>query len=173
MAGLIVREEYFSFESFEHGSRVYENTKALIDNVAFSWIGPVFFVVLGTQLVFDWDIFISVVPHTFALTVGILVSQIASAALAAKYTSGTTTAESMLIGLGILGRAEIAFVVSWSPRRKADAINDIDSRRHTYYVQQPGTRRADVHVVTMGGKKHLRTDPDASTANNLDNLPDC
>ncbi len=111
MAGLIVREEYFSFESSEHGSRVYENTKALIDNVAFSWIGPVFFVVLGTQMVFDWDIFIAVIPHTFALTVGILVSQIASAGLAARYTSGMTTAESMLIGLGMLGRAELAFVV--------------------------------------------------------------
>ncbi len=111
MAGLIVREEYFSFGSSEHDSRAYENTKALIDNVAFSWIGPVFFVVLGTQLVFDWDIFIAVIPHTFALTVGILVSQIASAALAARYTSGMTTAESMLIGLGMLGRAELAFVV--------------------------------------------------------------
>jgi Kef-type K+ transport system membrane component KefB len=111
MAGLIVRKEYFSFEAREHESSVYENTKRLIDNVAFSWIGPVFFIVLGTQLVFDWDTFISVIPHTFALTVGILVSQIASAGLAARYTSGMSSAGSLLIGLGMLGRAELAFVV--------------------------------------------------------------
>jgi hypothetical protein len=61
----------------------------------------------------------------------------------------------------------------WSPRPKRDAIHDIEQRTHTYFVQQPGTRRADIHVVTVGGRKHLRTDPDASRENNLDNLPDC
>jgi len=30
-----------------------------------------------------------------------------------------------------------------------------------------------VHVVTVDGKKHLRTDADKSSQNNLDNLPDC
>lgn len=62
---------------------------------------------------------------------------------------------------------------NWSPRLKSDAIDDIERRLHTYYVQQPGTRRADIHVVTVGGRKHLRTAADASTSNNLDNLPDC
>lgn len=61
----------------------------------------------------------------------------------------------------------------WSPRMKNDAISDIESRLHTYYVRQPGTERADIHVVTVAGRKHLRTDPDAALSNNLDNLPDC
>lgn len=111
MAGLILREEYFSFESPERGTSAFENIKQLIDNVAFSWIGPVFFVVLGTQLVFDWDIFVSVIPQTIVLTFGILVSQIVSAGLAARYTSGMSNAASIMIGLGMLGRAELAFVV--------------------------------------------------------------
>ena len=88
MAGLILREEYFSsreeyFSVTTPGSDAHQNTKRIIDNVAFSWIGPVFFVVLGTQLVFDWDMFVSVIPQTLALTSGILVSQIVSAGLAA------------------------------------------------------------------------------------------
>lgn len=62
----------------------------------------------------------------------------------------------------------------WSPRSKADAIDDIESKRHTYYVKDSLNRRADVHVAgtTLTGK-YLRTDPDSSCSNNLDNLPDC
>ena len=38
-------------------------------------------------------------------------SQVASAALAAKYTGGFVWRESIMIGIGMLGRAELAFVV--------------------------------------------------------------
>lgn len=63
---------------------------------------------------------------------------------------------------------------SWSPRLKADAINDIENNIHTYYVQQPGTSRSDIQVVNDRVKgKYLRTDPDGEADNNLDNLPDC
>lgn len=61
----------------------------------------------------------------------------------------------------------------WSPRAKRDTVDDIERRLHTYFVQQPGSLRADIHVVTIAGRKHLRTAADASTSNNLDNLPDC
>lgn len=27
---------------------------------------------------------------------------------------------------------------TWSPRNKADAVNDIRSRRHTYFVEEAG-----------------------------------
>jgi len=61
----------------------------------------------------------------------------------------------------------------WSPRKKADAISDIEGGSHRYYVRT-GTKEVDIHV----GKhpkhgKYLRTDPDATTGNNLDDLPDC
>ncbi|MDP6435744.1 MAG: cation:proton antiporter [Gammaproteobacteria bacterium] len=108
MAGLILKEEYFH-EKSDVGS--YKSTKRIVDNVAFSWIGPVFFVELGTKLVFDWDIFVSVIPQTILLTTGLIFAQISSAALAARYTGGMRWPHSLLVGLGMLGRAELAFVV--------------------------------------------------------------
>jgi len=61
----------------------------------------------------------------------------------------------------------------WSPRMKRDAIDDIEAGQHTYFVNVAGTGRVDVHVVNGPNGKHLRTDPDSSTHNNLDDLPDC
>jgi len=57
----------------------------------------------------------------------------------------------------------------WSPRTKADAIADMRSGSHSYYVDEAGYK-TDVHV-TSGGD--LRTDADQTSKNNLDNLPDC
>lgn len=62
---------------------------------------------------------------------------------------------------------------SWSPRPKADAINDIEQRLHTYFVNLPGAGRVDIHVVQGSTGKYLRTDPDRTSDNNLDDLPDC
>ncbi len=60
----------------------------------------------------------------------------------------------------------------WSPRLKDDAIEDIELGRHSYYVTVRGAR-VDVHVVSVGGRKHLRTDRDGKGKNNLEELPDC
>jgi Kef-type K+ transport system membrane component KefB len=108
MAGLILREEYFD-RSQEPGS--FDDTKRIVDNVAFSWIGPVFFVDLGTKIVFEGGVLASVLPHIAALVAAIFVSQIASAGLAARYTSGMDWRGSVMVGFGMLGRAELAFVV--------------------------------------------------------------
>ncbi len=108
MAGLIMREEYFGLGGT---GNTYRETKNIVDNVAFSWIGPVFFVVLGSRLLVDWNIVVAVIPQTIAMTAGLLVSQTLSAALAARFTSNMSIAASVLIGLGMLGRAELAFVV--------------------------------------------------------------
>lgn len=110
MAGLIVREEYFHFNR-KSEIDYYQDTKKIIDNVAFSWIGPVFFVVLGTKIVFEWDIFVSVIPQIVILTAALFVAQILSAALAARYTGNFKWYESVMIGFGMLGRAELAFVI--------------------------------------------------------------
>jgi len=114
MAGLIIKQEYFQFhEDFQQdkGESGYRETKRIVDNVAFSWIGPVFFVELGTKITFDLDVLVSVIPHVASLTVGLLVAQILSAALAARYTGSFHWHESIMIGFGMLGRAELAFVV--------------------------------------------------------------
>ena len=39
---------------------LYQDTRKIIDDVAFSWIGPIFFVNLGTEIVFEADINVSV-----------------------------------------------------------------------------------------------------------------
>jgi len=118
MAGLIVKEEYFHLsekkETTVHAVRVesaYEDTKIIIDNAAFLWIGPVFFVDLGAKLIFDWPLLSQVLPYGFILTVGIFLVQVSSAGLAAKYTGGMTWHQSLMIGFGMLGRAELSFVV--------------------------------------------------------------
>ncbi|MBN4075323.1 MAG: cation/H(+) antiporter [SAR86 cluster bacterium] len=109
MAGLIMKEEYFHFH--DEAGDTYKESKKIIDNVAFSWIGPVFFVQLGTQIAFEKSILVSVIPQIIVLAFGLLIVQILSAGLAAKYTGNFAWHESIMIGFGMLGRAELAFVV--------------------------------------------------------------
>jgi len=117
MAGLIIKQEYFRFHPHPESDvsdkedMNYHETKKIVDNVAFSWIGPVFFVELGTKITFDMDILVSVVPHVITLTLGILVAQIISATISARFTGNFQWHESIMIGFGMLGRAELAFVV--------------------------------------------------------------
>jgi len=59
----------------------------------------------------DVDILLSVADETIVLTIGLLVGQPLSAGLAARYTGNFKWAESWMIGFGMLGRAELAFVV--------------------------------------------------------------
>jgi len=108
MAGLILREEYFERRA---DADSYQDTRRILDSVAYSWIGPVFFVQLGTQLIFDWDIIVSVIPQTVTLLSGLFIAQVVSASLAARYTSAMDWPTSWLVGFGMLGRAELAFVV--------------------------------------------------------------
>lgn len=110
MAGLILKQEHFH-EDEKQQVRDYEHCKLIIDNVAFSWIGPVFFVNLGTKIVLDFDIVVSVIPEMLALTLGVFTIQVLSAMLAARYTGSFAWHESIMIGIGMLGRAELAFVV--------------------------------------------------------------
>lgn len=62
---------------------------------------------------------------------------------------------------------------SWSPVTKADAIEDIeaDPPLHRSLVKS-GNDEVDIIVVHRGSGVYLRTEPDLSKADNLDNLPD-
>ena len=117
MAGLVIHQEYFSGARRKDGSKrrtkhtSYEQARLMIDNVAFSWLGPVFFVTLGNKLIFDGDLFMSTLPQAILLFVALFVGQIGSAGLAAKYTGHFSWPDSWMIGFGMLGRAELAFVV--------------------------------------------------------------
>tara|TARA_B100000700_G_scaffold331399_1_gene463799 strand:- start:2480 stop:2743 length:264 start_codon:yes stop_codon:yes gene_type:complete len=61
----------------------------------------------------------------------------------------------------------------WSPRRKVDAINDIERGIHEYYVKAVGTQEVAVKVKSRGGKKYLTTEADSNSGNNLGRLPNC
>ncbi|HFD11361.1 MAG TPA: cation:proton antiporter [Crenotrichaceae bacterium] len=110
MAGLILKQEHFH-ENQQLQAQDYDHCKMIIDDVAFSWLGPVFFVNLGTKIVLDLDIVTSVIPEMLALTIGVFTIQVISAMLAARYTGSFAWHESIMIGFGMLGRAELAFVV--------------------------------------------------------------
>ncbi len=110
MAGLVIRKEFFDFHRHKEVD-FYAQARFVIDNVAFSWLGPVFFVTLGTELIFDAEVFVSVLPYALLLFAGLFIGQIASAALAARYTGRFSWPDSLMIGFGMLGRAELAFVV--------------------------------------------------------------
>lgn len=61
---------------------------------------------------------------------------------------------------------------TWSPRLKRDAINDIESGLYEYSVAWSDGTTA-IRVVDGPRGKYLRTDRDATSRNNLDDLPDC
>ena len=110
MAGLIFREEYFLRDQ-KTTRDSYKKTKTIVDNAAFSWIGPIFFVDLGTKILFDLELLNAIIPQVMILFTSLFVVQIGSAALAARYLGNYTFHESIIIGFGMLGRAELAFVV--------------------------------------------------------------
>ncbi len=58
---------------------------------------------------------------------------------------------------------------NWSPRRTADVIQDINSWRRSYYVEELPRRR---YVRVVDGHA-LQTTDDTKSKNNLDNLPIC
>lgn len=110
MAGLILKEEYFHFAD-PVDTAVYDRSRKIIDDMAYTVIGPVFFVVLGTTLIFDADMFISIMDEVLILFTALFFAQIISASLAARYTGKFDWNSSVMIGFGMLGRAELAFVV--------------------------------------------------------------
>lgn len=62
----------------------------------------------------------------------------------------------------------------WSPRAKQDAINDIETGAHRYYVPWADGKSTWIEVVNDRVKgKYLRTDKDNTTRNNLDDRPNC
>ena len=106
-AGLILRAEYFEVGSENRAHEVEKITSTM----AFTIFGPVFFILLGSKIIFEMSVLKDVIAPTLALFIAVLVLQIVSAAGAAKYTGGYSNKDSILIGFGMLGRAELAFIV--------------------------------------------------------------
>ena len=66
---------------------------------------------LGGKLVFDLDVMLKALPAVIVLYLFVVVLQILSAGLAARFTGGYKWHECVMIGFGMLGRAELAFIV--------------------------------------------------------------
>ncbi len=111
MAGLFLRKEYFLFKEHPQPDRQYKDSKLVIDHIAFTIFGPIFFVNLGAKIIIEKTLFWSILPHVLLLFAMVLVFQILSAAGAARFTGRYKWHDSVMIGLGMLGRAELAFIV--------------------------------------------------------------
>lgn len=62
---------------------------------------------------------------------------------------------------------------AWSPRLKKEAITDIESGLHEYWVNWSTSPETQINVVQGPIGKFLRTDRDSTFRNNLNDLPDC
>jgi Kef-type K+ transport system membrane component KefB len=91
-------------DQFRHATNV-------IEHLAFTIFGPIFFVNLGGKLIFDAAVVMQALPMAIALYLAVVILQIISACLAARFTGSYQWHESIMIGLGMLGRAELAFIV--------------------------------------------------------------
>ena len=110
-AGLFLREEYFVIEVDNQLRSHKRESEFVINHLAYTIFGPIFFVELGTKLLFDYKVLLDILPAIFILFLMVFVLQVLSAGLAAKYTGGYKWHESVMVGLGMLGRAELAFIV--------------------------------------------------------------
>jgi len=115
IAGLFLKKDYFLFDKDPNPDRIYHESKFVLDHlaftIAFTIFGPIFFVNLGSKIVFDLDIFASIWHQVLILFALVFIFQVLSAAFAARYTGGYSWYEAVMIGFGMLGRAELAFIV--------------------------------------------------------------
>ena len=70
----------------------------------------------------------------------------------------------------ILALCNPEYTSTWSPRDKADVINDIENREHQYVVSVADPE-VNINVVEGQTGKYLRSTRDSKSPNNLDNLP--
>lgn len=123
-AGLFLHADYFIHSKtirkineegevieYKKKDKTFKQTSHVIEHLAFTIFGPIFFVNLGGKLVFDMQIILKALPSIIVLYLAVLVFQILSASLAARFTGKYHWHESVMIGLGMLGRAELAFIV--------------------------------------------------------------
>ena len=110
-AGLFLKGEYFNIEIDHKIKSNKKDAEFVMNHLAFTIFGPIFFVMLGTKLIFNLDIMMDVITPILTLFFFVFFLQIFSAALAARYTGKYQWYQSVMIGLGMLGRAELAFIV--------------------------------------------------------------
>ncbi|MFT7328302.1 MAG: Kef-type K+ transport system membrane component KefB [Crocinitomicaceae bacterium] len=115
LTGLILHVEMY--HEIEISDVTHEETPITHKNLGVffyfvqEWIGPIFFIHLGAQLVADWSQAGYVIFYGLIAGVVIAFFQFWAAYFAGKKTSGLPEHESILLGLGMLPYDIIAFVV--------------------------------------------------------------
>ncbi len=123
-AGLFLHADYFIHSKVkkvtneegevveqEEKDDLFKETNHVIEHIAFTIFGPIFFVNLGGKLEFDVSVVLSALPAVIVLYVAVVSFQVVSACVAARFTGRYKWHEGVMIGLGMLGRAELAFIV--------------------------------------------------------------
>lgn len=123
-AGLFLHADYFVYTKIKRfknaeGEIVEEKeqddqfkaARHVIRHLSFTIFGPIFFVNLGGKLVFEMEVVMKALPMVAVLYLAVVILQVASAGLAARFTGSYKWHESVMIGFGMLGRAELAFIV--------------------------------------------------------------
>lgn len=123
-AGLFLRADYFvhtktkkvtneegEIIEVEKEDSLFKQTNHVIEHLAFTIFGPIFFVNLGGKLQFDMAVVLSALPAVVVLYTLVVTLQVLSASIAARFTGNYKWHESVMIGFGMLGRAELAFIV--------------------------------------------------------------
>lgn len=97
-----------------------------VGSASFLWLGPVFFVHLGAGLEIDANLLATAIPQALGIFGILWVGQFISATLSARYVpGGFSWQESIIIGFGMLGRAELYFVVLNSAKKEGVILNEI------------------------------------------------
>ncbi|MDD3646558.1 MAG: cation:proton antiporter [Candidatus Gracilibacteria bacterium] len=89
----------------------YESLTGVIYSLANHFLGPIFFIYLGSQLVIDFGNFKQIFIFAFVLFLFVASFQFFTASLAAKYTAKLSFKDSVLVGFGMWPRDVLAFVI--------------------------------------------------------------
>ncbi len=103
LAGLFFSEEVAS-------SELAQKVEDRLYGIAFSFLGPIFFISLGFHITFDC-LSTSGLWFIISLTIACVIGQIISAGGMARLIKFSWV-ESLTVGVGMCGRAEMAFILS-------------------------------------------------------------
>jgi Kef-type K+ transport system membrane component KefB len=103
LAGLFFREEVAN-------KRLVKKVEDRLYGIAYSFLGPIFFISLGFHITFDAFTTQGAIL-LISLVVGVIIIQVLSAGFMARVAKFNTI-ESFTIGIGMTGRAEMAFILA-------------------------------------------------------------
>ena len=103
LAGLFFREEVASRD-------LIRKVEDRLYGIAYSFLGPIFFIALGFNITFD-AFNAQGIMLLIVLVLGVMISQVVSAGGMARL-SKFSNVESLTIGVGMCGRAEMAFILA-------------------------------------------------------------